>query len=112
VVTARLTGGLLATIDVAEAPVEALTARRKGAPAQRVNRSGVLQRTPPRAHRTMKDWELVARIDRVAPMFAAGPRARGAAASLTSRRYAVPLVGAEIHADTERIVRVVRHVLE
>jgi NAD(P)-dependent dehydrogenase (short-subunit alcohol dehydrogenase family) len=59
-VTARLTGGLVATIDLAEeAPVEALIARRKAARAQRVNRSGV----PQRAHRTMKDWDFVARID-------------------------------------------------
>jgi NAD(P)-dependent dehydrogenase (short-subunit alcohol dehydrogenase family) len=58
--TARLTGGLVATIDVAEeAPLEALIARRKAARAQRVNRSGVAQR----AHRTMKDWDFVARID-------------------------------------------------
>jgi hypothetical protein len=63
-VTARLTGGLVATIDVAqEAPVEALIARRKAARAQRVNRSGVPQCTPPRAHRTMKDWDFVAPID-------------------------------------------------
>jgi hypothetical protein len=62
-VTARLSGGLVATIDVAEAPVEALIARRKGAPGQRVNRSGVLQHAPTRAHRTMKGWELVVWID-------------------------------------------------
>jgi len=59
--------GLAAAIDVTEkAPVEALIARteeEQGPIAVLVNSAGVLQRTLAPADLTMKDWDLVARID-------------------------------------------------
>jgi len=64
---ARATGGLAAAIDVAEeAQVEALIARteeEQGPIAVLVNSAGVLQRTLAPGDLTMKDWDLVARID-------------------------------------------------
>ena len=64
---ARVTGGLAAAIDVAEeVQVEALIARLEeehGPIAVLVNSAGVLQRILPPGELTMKDWDLVARID-------------------------------------------------
>jgi len=64
---ARVTGGLSAPIDVAEeAQVEALVARLEeehGPIAVLVNSAGVLQRILPPGELTMKDWDLVARIN-------------------------------------------------
>jgi NAD(P)-dependent dehydrogenase (short-subunit alcohol dehydrogenase family) len=64
---ARATGGVAAAIDVAEeAQVEALIARiekEHGPIAVLVNSAGVLQRILPPGELTMKDWDLVARID-------------------------------------------------
>jgi NAD(P)-dependent dehydrogenase (short-subunit alcohol dehydrogenase family) len=64
---AHTTGGLAAAIDVAdEAQIEALIARpeeEQGPIAVLVNSAGVLQRILSPGDLTMKDWDLVARID-------------------------------------------------
>ena len=61
------TGGIAAVLDVAqEAEVEAMMARLEdevGPVAVLVNSAGVLQRTVPPGELTMKEWDLVARID-------------------------------------------------
>lgn len=60
-------GGIVAVLDVTrEAEVEALVTRLEdevGPIAVLVNSAGVLQRTAPPGELTMKEWDLVARID-------------------------------------------------